>query len=285
MHKYVISCGSCQHESVLFELFSVLSLMLPVSGNSTMKKLLHSYYEDTFITYKCSQCIKEGENFRKTIIQKMPLILVLHLNRFEYAISARKKQNFVFPVEGLSLRAHILSDKPSASYSLCVVSNHFGTLSGGHYNSYCRPSHGSVWYSCNDRSVSRLRTPTRISAAYFLIYNSLQNMRVLLLVPVELLLWCEAWSGLGTAWCLWDCRMLGGRDGGLMPGLWWGWWMAVLRQPNVGCRVLRSFPYTSHTPSVPVFPMPIGPIVSLLYFPYPFVPLISHSNETHAPTA
>ena len=44
------------------------------------------------------------------------------------AISPRKKQNFVdFPVEGLSLRARVLSDRPSASCSLCTVSNHFGT--------------------------------------------------------------------------------------------------------------------------------------------------------------
>ena len=130
MDKHVISYGNCQHESVSFEPFTVLSLTLPVSGNITLKRLLHNYYEDTVITYKCPQCSKEGESFRKTIIQKMPLILVLHLNRFEYAISARKKQNFVdFPVEGLSLRAHILSDKPSASYnSLCAVSNHFDRL-------------------------------------------------------------------------------------------------------------------------------------------------------------
>ena len=163
--------------NVSFEPFTVLSLALPVSGNSMLKRLLHNYYEDTVITYKCPQCSKEGENFRKTIIQKMPPILVLHLNRFEYAISARKKQNFVdFPVEGLSLRTHILSDKPSASYSLCAVSNHFGTLSGGHYTSYCRPSRGNVWYNCDDRSVSRLRTPVKTSAAYLLFYNSLQNM-------------------------------------------------------------------------------------------------------------
>ena len=108
MHKHVISCGNCQHESVSFEPFTVLSLALPVNENSTLKRLLHSYYEDTVITYKCPQCSKEGENFRKTIIQMMPPILFLHLNRFEYAISATKKQNFVdFPAEGLSLRAHI----------------------------------------------------------------------------------------------------------------------------------------------------------------------------------
>ena len=176
MHKHVISCGNCQHESVSFEPFTVLSLAHPVSGNNMLKRLLHNCYEDTVITYKCPQCNKEGESFRKTIIQKMSAILVLHLNRFEYAISARKKQNFVdFPVEGLSLRGLILSDKPSASCSLCVVSNHFGTLSGGHYTSYCRPSRGNVWYNCDDRSVSRLKTPVKTSAAY-LFYNSLQTV-------------------------------------------------------------------------------------------------------------
>ena len=123
----MISYVNCQHESISFEPFTVLSLALPVSGNSTLKKLLYNYCGDTIITYKCLQCSKEGESFRKTIIQKMLLIFVLHLSQFEYAISARN--NFVdFPVEGLSLRAYIVSDKPSASCSLCAVSNHFGTL-------------------------------------------------------------------------------------------------------------------------------------------------------------
>ena len=78
MHKHVISCGNCQHESASFEPSTVLSLALPVSGNSTLKRLLHNYYEDTVITYKSPQC-----SFKKTVIQKMPSILVLHLNRFE----------------------------------------------------------------------------------------------------------------------------------------------------------------------------------------------------------
>ena len=88
MHKHMISCGNCQHEFVSFEPFAVLSLAFPVSGNSTLKRLLNNYHEDTVTTYIYPQCSKEGESFRKTIIQKMPPILVLHLNRFEYAISA-----------------------------------------------------------------------------------------------------------------------------------------------------------------------------------------------------
>ena len=78
MHKHVISCGNCQHESVSFEPFTVLSLALPVSGNSTLKRLLHNYYEVTVITYKCPQCSKEGESFKKTTIQKITPILILH---------------------------------------------------------------------------------------------------------------------------------------------------------------------------------------------------------------
>ena len=252
LHKHVISCGNCQRESVSFEPFSVLSLALPVSGNSTLKRLLHNYYEDTVIIYWCPQCSKEGwESFRKTIIQKMSLILVLHLNQLEYAISARKKQNFMdFPVEGLSLRAHILSDKPSASYSLCAVSNHIGTLSIGYYTSYCRPSRGNVWYSCDDRSVSRWRTPVKISAAYLLFYNSLQNVRVLLKVPVVLLL---EWVG--------NCLVsLGGKG--------WG----IDAWPVMGM-VDGGSPADERGLS--------SALVLFLYFPWPFCTCISHTHWTN----
>ena len=42
------------------------------------------------------------------------------------------------------------------------------------------------------------------------------------------------------------------------------------------------FPYPFYPCTV--FPVPIGPIVSLPYYLYPFVPLISHNNDTRAPT-
>ena len=235
------------------------------------KRLLHNYYEDTFITFNCLQCSKEGQNLRRTTIQKMPPILVLHLNRFEWAISATKKQNFVdFPVEGLSLRAHILSDRLSASYSLCAVSNHFGTLSGGHYTSYWRPPHGNVWHICDDRSVSRLRTPVKTSAAYSLFYNSLQNVWVLILVPmVLLLLWCESWGGRGTAWCLWvgkgwgiDAWHVVGRGDGGSPAAECGLSSAL---------VFSLYPLDqlspSHTSRISL--CPLFPTITTLVHPWP----------------
>ena len=64
----------------------------------------------------------------RIFIQRLPPILILHLNCFEYNISARKKkQNYVdFPLRQLSLGEHALSGVNLASYDPCAVSNHHG---------------------------------------------------------------------------------------------------------------------------------------------------------------
>ena len=59
-----------------------------------------------------------------------------------------------------------------ASYDLCAVSNHHGTMNGGHYASYCKPLQGDVWYQCDDKTVTRLRTPVKTSTAYLLFCDS-----------------------------------------------------------------------------------------------------------------
>ena len=58
---------------------------------STLKRLVYNFYEDTFIAYKCPQYIKEGETCRKTIIQKMPPILVLYL-------TPKRRMGFINPL-------------------------------------------------------------------------------------------------------------------------------------------------------------------------------------------
>ena len=133
---------------------------------------------------------------RRIFIQRLPAILILHLNRFEYNMSARKKQNYVdFPLRHLSLGEHALSGANPASYDLCAVSNHHGTMNGGYYTSYCRPPQGDVLYQCDDKTVTRLRTPVKTSTAYLLFYDSLHaDIRDISLVPVVHLLMVWLWS-------------------------------------------------------------------------------------------
>ena len=77
-----------------------------------------------------------------------------------------------FPLRQLSLGEHALSGANLASYDLFAVSNHHGTMNGGHYTSYCNPPQGDVWHQCDDKAVTRLRTPVKTSTAYLLLCDS-----------------------------------------------------------------------------------------------------------------
>ena len=72
--------------------------------------------------------------------------LILHLNRFEYNIQPQKSREICrFPTRQLSLGEHVLSGLMLASYDPYAVSNHDGTMNGGHYISYCKPPQGDIW--------------------------------------------------------------------------------------------------------------------------------------------
>jgi ubiquitin carboxyl-terminal hydrolase 4/11/15 len=44
-------------------------------------------------------------------------------------------------------------------YDLYAVSNHFGSLNGGHYTAYGYNSIANRWYEFNDSSVSSVSNP------------------------------------------------------------------------------------------------------------------------------
>ena len=272
-HRHVIACGNCHHKSITLEPFIILSLSLPASGQCTLANLLKNYYKECSIDYNCPKRNKGGKCVRRIFIQRLPPILILHLNRFEYIISARKKQNYVdFPLRQLSLGEHALSRANLASYDLCAVSNHYGTTNGGHYTSYCKPPQGDVWYQCDDKTVTRLQTPVKTSTAYLLFHDSIHaDIRDLSLVPMVHLLMVWLWSGgLMSAWYLWDGRCSVGEveywcsscDVGVDDvasvgdNELWRWFgpVPLFPVPLLIPYFPKCPPITSRTPSDPVFP-------------------------------
>ena len=144
-HRHVIACGNCHHKSMTLEPFTILSLSPRASGKCTLANLLENYYKECSIDYDCPKCNKGGKCVSRISIQRLPPILILHLNCFEYNISTRKKQNYIdFPLRQLSLGEHALSGVNLASCDLCAISNHHGTMNGVHYTSYCTPPQGDV---------------------------------------------------------------------------------------------------------------------------------------------
>ena len=172
-HRHIITCENCCYESTSQEPFTVLSLSIPASGKCTLASLLNNFYQDCSVEYCCPECNKCEFSTRKTMIQKLPPILIVHLNRFEYNISARKKQNYVnFPLDHWNFGDQVSNCENVASYNLCAVLNHYGSMNSGHYTSYCKPPQTNYWYHCDDDTVTRLNKPVKTAAAYLLFYMS-----------------------------------------------------------------------------------------------------------------
>lgn len=73
---------------------------------------------------------------------------MIHLKRFSFNRSMENKlESFVdFPIHDLDLSKYIgsrnVNEKQSICYELFAVSNHYGTMRGGHYTAY-------VFVSCS----------------------------------------------------------------------------------------------------------------------------------------
>ena len=80
--------------------------------------------------------------------------------------------------QGLKLDHFASSDsspvEANANYELYAVSNHFGSMAGGHYTAACRvalPDGREQWYNFNDTAVAKLSTSGVVTAcAYILFY-------------------------------------------------------------------------------------------------------------------
>ena len=170
-NQYSIICSACQYKSVSFEPFTVMSLSLPSSGRCTVEGLLKNAYQTSYVNYNCPHCNIHGECIRRSEIWKLPSVLILHLKRFDN--SSRKKGNEIeFPLVKLKLSEYVVQGVSGvASFNLCSITNHYGTLTAGHYTSLCRSVDGSAWYKCDDQNVTKTRMSGVSGAAYILFYE------------------------------------------------------------------------------------------------------------------
>ena len=139
-------------------------------------------------------------------------------------------------------------------------------MNGGHHISYCKPPQGDVWYQCDDKTVTRLRTSVKTSTAYLLFCDSVHvDIWDISLVPMVHLLMVWLWSsGLMSAWYLWDGRCLVGEVEYWCSSCDVGWMMWP-RWGTVSCGGDLDLSHYFRTPSDPIFPKVLSH-----YFPYPF---------------
>eukprot|EP00347_Sterkiella_histriomuscorum_P020920 403335950 len=164
----------------------------------TLDTCLKAYSREELLTgqdqWYCKECKEQRDIHKKLELYKLPKILIIQLKRFQSKRGAgnSKQGGFMamamaqvlhqekvselvdFPVEGLDLRPFIIDDSTDTPiyYDLYAVSNHYGSLNGGHYTAYAFNSMYNKWFEFNDSHVSQA-TPQEVvtQGAYLLFYR------------------------------------------------------------------------------------------------------------------
>ncbi|KAL7065073.1 hypothetical protein AAHC03_04553 [Spirometra sp. Aus1] len=183
-----LECTSCGYKSTTFDPFWDLSLPIPKMTPVTIidcfelftsKEVLDGAEQpgrspDTV----CSGC-KSRQRCRKSFsIQRFPQILVIHFKRFSGERSRSKLTTLIdFPTKNLNLMnfASECSPQKSASYDLYAISNHSGSVYGGHYTAYCRHPNLNTWFEFNDTRVSQIRQSDVVSSEAYVLFYQMRN--------------------------------------------------------------------------------------------------------------
>lgn len=92
----------------------------------------------------CPGCKTHRQASKKLDLWRLPEILVIHLKRFSYSRFMKNKlETYVdFPVDNLDLSTYITHKNGMVSnrYMLYAVSNHYGSMGGGHYTAFVHVS-------------------------------------------------------------------------------------------------------------------------------------------------
>lgn len=127
----------------------------------------------------CPVCREHQQATKKFDLWRLPEILVVQLKRFNIRSGAwrdRLDTNVIFPIINLDMTHRVLSSKEPCIYDLYAVSNHYGSMGGGHYTASAMNKITKHWYTFDDRSVSLNNTgEISASAAYVLFYKRRSN--------------------------------------------------------------------------------------------------------------
>ncbi|CAD7937557.1 unnamed protein product [Amoebophrya sp. A25] len=167
-------CGACGHKSWTFDVFLDLSLPIASTRSCDVVDCFRRFTEREQLDvndYRCENCKNSRKISKRLSIYKPPRVLVVHLKRFSHSRFSREKLSTVvhFPTRGLDL-SDVVEGRSGVYYDLAAVSQHAGSMGGGHYTAACKLS-ASEW-ACFSDSTSSPTSDRQLedASAYVLFY-------------------------------------------------------------------------------------------------------------------
>ena len=135
----------------------------------------------------CSRCKDHVQATKAMKIYKAPMILIIALKRFKSFSHGMKNGELVdFPIKGLDIEKYVeipcnnekssTKTKTCYKYDLFAVSNHFGSLAGGHYTAFALNSEFNKWFCFDDSSVSPAKDIDIVSSAAYVLFYRRQDL-------------------------------------------------------------------------------------------------------------
>ncbi|KAK5665787.1 ubiquitin-specific protease doa4 [Batrachochytrium dendrobatidis] len=192
--KSRLRCLTCNKTSTTFNPFMYLSLPIPTKNRNGVKggpvlldDCLKLFVEEEILdgdnAWMCPRCKTRRRATKKLTIATLPVILLIHFKRFSFDGPFRNKVGtyVYFKPNDLNLSSYLMPSSTLSntlllnvntySYNLFAVSNHFGSLSGGHYTAQVKNEVLQQWYNFDDSKISSIDEKTiQSEAAYILFY-------------------------------------------------------------------------------------------------------------------
>jgi len=110
-------------------------------------------------------------------IWRLPSVLIIHLKRFLQTTQRTEKIDckVLYPTDNLCLDKWVANrDEFGKRYELYGVSNHFGSLAGGHYVADVRNARNGKWYYLDDQSVTETTEDAVVKKSAYVLYYRLK---------------------------------------------------------------------------------------------------------------
>jgi len=193
-----LECLTCHKTSTTYNTFMYLTLPIPTGRGSSKVSLyqcLDAFVKEEVMeksdAWNCPHCKTLRKATKNLSLSRLPPVLLIHLKRFSSKGHFTDKiETFVdYPLKSLDLTnymppplppgvntGHQLSREdpraqiPPYKYDLYAVTNHFGTLSSGHYTAFISSRGG--WLYCDDSRISQADSKDVVGKpAYMLFYK------------------------------------------------------------------------------------------------------------------
>jgi ubiquitin C-terminal hydrolase len=182
---YGVKISILEHEergvlSTKPETFFVIHLPIPDISDPTIEDCFDLFMQDEHLEGEngiINEKTQQKENvIKRTAVWEFPKILIIDFQRFKlYNLIARKRQNFISFGNTLDLTKYVVGKNKGKryNYELYGISNHSGSVNGGHYTSCIKNMNGK-WYNYNDTIVKEIDINEIFSSkAYCLFYRKI----------------------------------------------------------------------------------------------------------------